>query len=75
MFEVKLMATLEIMVVTDGRKESRCERLFEFADSLDQWFPNCGTRTTSGMREPFRWFASNLLKLLSYNKYLKLKIL
>jgi len=24
---------------------------------LDQWFSNCGTRTTSGKRRPSRWYA------------------
>ena len=28
-----------------------------------------------GTRESFRWFASNLLKLMSYNKYFKCEIL
>jgi len=27
--------------------------------SLNQWFPTCGTRTTSGTRRPSSWYASN----------------
>jgi len=26
--------------------------------ALQQWFPNCGTRTTSGTRRPSRWYAN-----------------
>jgi len=29
------------------------------ADSLDQWFSNCVTRTTSGTRGLFRWYANS----------------
>jgi len=25
--------------------------------ALEQWFPNCGTRTASGTRRPSRWYA------------------
>jgi len=27
--------------------------------ALEQWFSNCGTRTTSGTRGLFRWYASS----------------
>ena len=37
-----------------------CKRRIYFLhlDSVKQWSPNCGTRTTSGMRRPSRWYAS-----------------
>jgi len=31
----------------------------ELGVSLEQWFSNCGTRTTSGTRGLFRWYASS----------------
>ena len=38
---------------------------------LPQWFPNCGTRTTSGTRRPSRWYASRPTTFcLSSQKYI-----
>jgi len=34
---------------------------------LQQWFPNCGTRTSSGSRKPSRW-STNRLSLLFFAK-------
>ena len=31
--------------------------LLEVAIRLEQWFPNCDTRTTSGTRRPSKWYA------------------
>jgi len=44
------------------------EKYFRFSDfaevftltkPVEQWFSNCGTRTTSGTRGLFRWYASS----------------
>jgi len=35
---------------------------------LDQWFSNCGTRTTSGTRRPSRWYAKRPTFCLSLQK-------
>jgi len=37
---------------------------------LQQWFPTCGTRATSGTRRSSRWYASTFCLLLDRREFL-----
>ena len=32
--------------------------IFPWSQDLEQWFPNCGTRTSNGARRPSRWYTN-----------------
>jgi len=42
----------------------------ETEQQLEQWFPTCGTRTTSGTRRSYRWYASTFCLLLDRREFL-----
>jgi len=37
---------------------------------LNQWFPNCGTRTSGGTRRPSRWYTNRLTLCFLHKKYI-----